>query len=424
MIFAGRHNEVLRNLLVQLKDTSPERFRRLLEILEQRFGARLEAVGFDEAQDEYVRADFASGANVRHDLYSAGSGFIQVVQLLAFVMAQSPSIVLLDEPDAHLHSSLQRAIIEILDDIGRDDGYQVVIATHSKEIINFIDPSRLIFVRPGEAGAAPMSDEVTPLEMLRSLGAIDSVDAVALVRNRRCLFVEGTSDVSILGRFASTLRIHALTGDDRVVTIPTGGADRFGHVEQLDVFEQLIGSAIPRLRFATGMAARPNTGRSWSTVRSGRCTCLNETRSRATCFRLKFWHASCTKSRKSADGRSWSANRDGKLLLDVCEELREATTDRVAERYVDDRWRLGSERVTVSTANERAREMVGSSWDDLDGRLIIVSGKKLLSGVRGRVQSQYGVNFGNERLAEGFREAEIPAELRELLEAVAALTAT
>ena len=342
IIFAGRHNEVLRNLLIQPKDTNPERFTRLLEILEQRFGARLEAVGFDEAQDEFVRADFASGTNVRHDLYSAGSGFIQVIQLLAFVMAQSPSVVLLDEPDAHLHSSLQRAIIEILDDVGRDDGYQVVIATHSKEIINFIDPSRLIFVRAGEAGAAPMSDEVTPLEMLRSLGAIDSVDAVALVRNRRCLFVEGTSDVSILGRFASTLRIHAFTGDDRVVTIPTGGADRFGHVEQVDVFEQLIGSAISSLEIRD-RDGRTAEHRQELIDGAKRPLHVLERDSIESYLLSPQVLARVVHEVAQERGREVvvSDAEMEQLLLDVCEELREATTDRVAERYVDDRWWLG-----------------------------------------------------------------------------------
>ncbi len=63
------------------------------------------------------------------------------------------------------------------------------------------------------------------MTVLRSLGAIDNVDAFALVKNRRCLFVEGAGDVSILGRFATTPGIRVFTGDERVIVIPTGGAD-------------------------------------------------------------------------------------------------------------------------------------------------------------------------------------------------------
>src|SRR5690606_29208611 len=81
----------------------------------------------------------------------------------------------------------------------------------------------------------------------RSLGAIDIVDAYALVKNRECLVLEGTGDATILGRFAATLSIRALTGDDRVVTVPVGGADKFEHVQQLDVFEAMLGGRLASL---------------------------------------------------------------------------------------------------------------------------------------------------------------------------------
>jgi hypothetical protein len=59
--------------------------------------------------------------------------------------------------------------------------------------------------------------------------------------------VLGHLDATVLGRFAATLGIRALTGDDRVVTVPVGGSDRFEHVEQLDVFEGLLGQKIHSL---------------------------------------------------------------------------------------------------------------------------------------------------------------------------------
>ncbi|MGH2878385.1 MAG: ATP-dependent nuclease [Solirubrobacteraceae bacterium] len=425
LIFGGRHNEVLRNLLFQLKDTHSDRFDQLIAILEERFGARLEDVGFDETQDEYVRADFASGTNVRHDLYSAGSGFIQVVQLLAFVMTQSPSIVLLDEPDAHLHSSLQRAVIEILEDIGRDEGYQIVIATHSKEIINFIDPSRLIFVRPGDSSSAPMSEEVTPVEMLRSLGAVDSVDAVAIVRNRRCLFVEGISDVSILGRFAASLGNRALTGDDRVVVVSTGGADRFGHVEQLDVFEQMLGTAIASLEIRD-RDGRIDEHREEVITRATRDLHLLERDSIESYLLVPVVIARVIREVASERSRQISVTPDEieATLLELTDDMRQAATDRIADRYTNDRWHLASERASVSIANEKAREYVDTNWSDLTARLRVVSGKKLLSSLRAWIQLTYSVNFGNERLAEGFAADDIPGEIKDILDRVSALVAS
>lgn len=247
LVNAGRQNEVIRNLLLALKHDNEAGFLRLQEILLQRFNADLGTVQFDDDLDQLVTARYRGASGVSHDLYSAGAGFVQVVQLLAFVLTRSPSVVLLDEPDAHLHSSLQRIIVEILEELSAERGVQVLIATHSKEIINFVDPSRLLLLRSGESQTELISEQVTPITVLRSLGSIDNVDAYTLLRNRRCLFIEGPDDEVILSRFAAKLNMRHFAGDDRVIVIPVGGADRFEHVAQLDVLEGFLGNSISTL---------------------------------------------------------------------------------------------------------------------------------------------------------------------------------
>lgn len=423
LINAGRHNEVLRNLLVELRATHEDRYELLQRILADRFGARLEDVAFDDVRDEYVRADMALG-DTRHDLYSAGSGFVQIVQLLAFILAQSPSVVLLDEPDAHLHSSLQRAIVEILEEIGRAEGLQIVVATHSKEIINFIDPSRLIFVQPGQNSAAPMSSEVTPIAVLRSLGAIDNVDAFALVKNRRCLFVEGAGDVSILGRFAATLGLHLFTGDDRVVVIPTGGADQFGHVQQLDVFEQLLDGPIASVELRD-RDARTAEDRDHLMNAATRPLTIFERDSIESYLLEPAVVARVIREVADERGREVNVSPDDirQLLMDATDELKLSTVDRVAERYMDYHRRSEGTFPPIKRVNEHAREVVDSQWATLEDRLVVVSGKKLLSLLRSKLQDKYSVNFGNERLAEGFTADEVPSEIIDALSAATRLQA-
>ncbi|MFI5258846.1 MAG: ATP-dependent endonuclease [Candidatus Limnocylindrales bacterium] len=142
------------------------------------------------------------------------------------ILSRSPGVILLDEPDAHLHSSLQRTVIDVLDDLSRTRQMQVVLSTHSKEIINYVDPSRLVLIEKGSVRALGLGEAATQLTILQSLGAIDSVDAYALVRNKRCLFLEGPTDVAIVERFAARLGLAVFAGDDRVVIVPTRGADR------------------------------------------------------------------------------------------------------------------------------------------------------------------------------------------------------
>lgn len=49
-----------------------------------------------------------------HDPITTGSGFHQVLLMLAFMFARPSSLILLDEPDAHLQVLLQKQLCDIL----------------------------------------------------------------------------------------------------------------------------------------------------------------------------------------------------------------------------------------------------------------------------------------------------------------------
>ena len=151
-------------------------------MLSQRFAANVRDVDFEELTDQFLRARYATANGLQHDLYSAGAGFIQVLQLLTFVFGRDASVVLLDEPDAHLHSSMQRVVVEILEELAKSERLQIVLSTHSKEIINFVDPSRLILIETDQVHLAPAGDSVATIAALRSVGDIDNVDAFSLFK--------------------------------------------------------------------------------------------------------------------------------------------------------------------------------------------------------------------------------------------------
>lgn len=96
LVNAGRHNEVLRNLLLELKRDHQAEFAELQQTLERYFNGRFSEVDFDERLDQFVTATYEE-AGLQHDLFSVGAGFVQVVQLLAFILIRTPGLILLDE---------------------------------------------------------------------------------------------------------------------------------------------------------------------------------------------------------------------------------------------------------------------------------------------------------------------------------------
>lgn len=423
LIIQGRHNEVLRNLLVEVRTNHEDKFATLQGVLSERFGGTVGDADFDGQLDQFVRGTYQADAGMEHDLYSSGAGFVQVLQMLTFIFAQDPSVVLLDEPDAHLHSSLQRVVIEILDDLSRSEGFQVLMATHSKEIINFVDPTRLILIEPGADSASLVTAEVTPISVLKSLGAIDNVDAYSLVKNRRCLFVEGASDATILGRFGATLGMHDFTGDERVVTLPVGGADKFEHVAQLDVFESLLGDELASLQILDGDSRLDEyrqriLGRHPRPLHILNLDCIESYLIRPPIMAKVIAEIL---DERSSDKGSPTVSEVETMIEAAAEDLRQVTEDRIAERISQDTWRFDNKHVSVPKAMGAAREFVADHWVDLESKLRVLPGKKLLSAIRRKVQDDYGINFGNERLAEAFDSEDIQPELIDVLHKISSL---
>src|ERR1041385_2554380 len=79
---------------------------------------------------------FCPEERIPREIYWAGFGFHVWCQMLTFILKEAASTLLvIDEPDIYLHSDLQRQLVHIL----RDLDLQVVIATHSVEIITEVE---------------------------------------------------------------------------------------------------------------------------------------------------------------------------------------------------------------------------------------------------------------------------------------------
>ncbi len=77
------------------------------------------------------------------DIAQSGAGLRTFISL-ARILDQSPSnIVLLDEPDAHLHASQQAVVLDLMLDVASSGNRQVILASHSPEIITRV-PSECI----------------------------------------------------------------------------------------------------------------------------------------------------------------------------------------------------------------------------------------------------------------------------------------
>ena len=195
----GRPGEVLRNLLVtaSYEDSA---WTALQDTIGKLFGYELLP---PDASGPYIEAEYRTAGGAQPlDIASAGSGFQQVLMLLTFLHTQKGSVLLLDEPDAHLHLILQDAIYHELRTVAARHRSQLVIATHSEVIINSVEPRELCVTLNQPRMIADSAEQSRLISSLRVLSNTDVMQALDV---RGILYVEDYTDINILRAWASTL---------------------------------------------------------------------------------------------------------------------------------------------------------------------------------------------------------------------------
>lgn len=102
-------------------------------------------VKFDRIRDINIDAKFLTGDMTQagkklelqwRSLEMAGTGFLQVVQIFAYLLYFRPKLLLIDEPDSHLHPGTQERLIAAIEDAARDfSETQFMLTTHSPSLV-------------------------------------------------------------------------------------------------------------------------------------------------------------------------------------------------------------------------------------------------------------------------------------------------
>src|SRR5439155_9696815 len=133
---------------------------------------------------------------------------------------------------------------DILEGLAHSRNFQVLLATHSKEIINYVDPSRLIPIDRKAAKTEALKRETSTVTLLKELGVIDNVDAYQIVKQRSILIVEGPTDRELIPRLAAKLGITLFDGSSRVSILPAHGVDKLSDGAGLEFLERLLGKKV------------------------------------------------------------------------------------------------------------------------------------------------------------------------------------
>lgn len=194
----GKPGDMLRNLLVEAHQSAA--WDRLQDSIKRLFAYRLEP---PDSTGAHILAEYRTTEDgPRLDIASAGSGFQQVLMLLAMLNTRPGAVLLLDEPDAHLHMILQDAIYGELRSSAARTGSQLIVATHSEVIIDSVDARELCVLLDQPR---MLADDAEREALITSLRVLSNDDIMRALQAPGVLYVEGHTDLEILRAFARVL---------------------------------------------------------------------------------------------------------------------------------------------------------------------------------------------------------------------------
>ena len=149
-------------------------------------------------------------------------GIREALRLILDYEFVHPNILLVEEPEVHLHPALEIAMMQYLRKISA--GCQIFLTTHSTNFLDIADLRNVYLITKDESTHVQLlnveeAEEAIPQELGIRLSSLFMYD--------RLVFVEGPSDEQVLRIFASTLSFNLSRTSVGFVT--TGGARNFTH---------------------------------------------------------------------------------------------------------------------------------------------------------------------------------------------------
>jgi predicted ATPase len=154
-----------------------------------------------------------------------GSGLQMWLQIMWFLSrVNEQEIVILDEPDVYMHPELQRKLIRLL----RNRYKQVIVSTHSIEIISEVEPANILIIDKLKSKSLFANKVPVVQRILNSIGSIHNLQLTRLWASKKLVIVEG-DDIDILKRLQNKLFPKSDEPFDSIPNFDIGGWGGWSH---------------------------------------------------------------------------------------------------------------------------------------------------------------------------------------------------
>ena len=340
-----------------------------------------------------------------------GHGLQMWLQMMWYLtLAKNDTTVILDEPDVYMHPDLQRGLLRMI----RRQHPQVIVATHSVEIMSEARPAEIVMVDRARRRSRFATSVQAVQSIIDHLGGVQPLQLTRLWNAQRCVFVEG-GDFRLLKFIHDRLDPASRHSLEEIPNMSIGGWGGWHHAigasmllqneagKRIKVYCLLDRDYHPASEVAARMkeaAERDIELRIWGRKEIENYLLIPTAISRVLASRVQ--------SGVDPPNAQAVTNR----IERICDELKDALVDQIANEL------FSTERKGLPAANRKARELVADAWKTEEGRQSLISGKEVLLRLGSWARQAFGCALGPDDIAAEVEPDEVPVELARVIHAI------
>ncbi|RIV33088.1 ATP-dependent endonuclease [Flagellimonas lutimaris] len=335
-----------------------------------------------------------------------GHGLQMWLQTMWFLSKSSDnSTVILDEPDVYMHADLQRKLIRLL----KGKYKQIIIATHSVEIMSEVEPDNILPVDSSKKRLDYAIDSPVVQQIIENIGSVHNLEIARMFSHKKFLIVEGDNDdTKILGILRDVLYENT---NDPIDTIPKTFVEGWGG------WQRVIGSnkvfKDSKIDIKTYCILDSDYH-----VDEDKIKRYQEAQKHD--INLHIWQRKEIENYLLIPDAILRIIQDNDKKTQITKQEIEDKIDNIADSFkeeVTDNYATEiSQRdrsLSIKTVNSKAREIVSGSWGEK--KLCLIPGKKTIKKLSKWTHKNYGVSLNSFKISRNIKKSEINSEVVEVL---------
>ena len=381
-----------RNQLYYYNDAFPM-FRNLVEATWE--GLKVSPIETAYVNDGQVLQFYVRVHNFEAEIAWMGHGLQMWIQTMWFVSQCSPNaIVVLDEPDVYMHADLQRRLVRLISPMFS----QLVIATHSLEIIEEVTSDSIIPVDSTKKTIRPIGNE-TPLQFLtKHLGSTFNIDLARIFISSQFVFWDGDDNSrKILSAFQSVLYPQDL---HPLINLPKAFIDGWNEWEKVTMLADLFNSNQMNMEVFCVLNSEYHTQNEIMRLH-------NDANSHN--INLCIWQKKEIENYAIHHNSIFRYILNNKLKGIITEEKLDDVMHGIAKDMKDD---------LIKFSIEKSENSMSDIFQENDNSYDIISGKEFFNILSIWTQEEFDISISARQVIPYFQREEVPSEIRDVINTI------